>query len=184
MPRRIYRIHDNGGLPFKVEDRGDAVQIWKQRAEEELWRRYAPLIEISYTEIFPGRFPHRRWRPDVKEHYRWKPSYKGNSVLLSLGDNKYVFIGQSIWEFSTGGDRILEYYSPIGNSDVPYPFAVGENYTYLMLEKVRVPNALLDSSVGPYAQVYGFKDFITRPAHRALMAAKQALPVKMIQERL
>jgi hypothetical protein len=184
MPPRIYRIHDNGGVPFKVEDRGDAVQIWKQRSEEEMWRRYTPLLELSYTEIYPGRFPHRRWHSDIKEHYHWKPSYNGNSVLLFIGNSKYVYIGESIWEFNTNGDRILEYFSPIGNSDVPYPFAVGERFTYLMLERTQFPNSLLDATNDPYAQWYGFSNAITPEKHSTLLAAKQELEVTILQGRL
>lgn len=185
MSPRIYRIHQNGGVPFKVKDHdGDTVQVWKQRSEEELWRRYAPLFEINYINIFPGMFPYRRWRPTARTRYNWKPSFKGNSVLLFIGASKYIYIGESIWEFNTNGDKILEYYSPIGNSDVPYPFAVGEHFTYLMLEKVRLPNSLLDTNNDPYAQWYGFLSEITPEKHSTLLAAKQALEVTILQGRL
>ena len=56
--------------------------------------------------------------------------FNGNSILLSLGKNKYVFIGQKIIEFTTKKDKIIDFVSPVGNNDVPYPFAIGEKYVY------------------------------------------------------
>ena len=58
----------------------------------------------------------------------------GNSILLNLSGNKYVFIGESVYEFDTP-DHIKEFYSMIGNNDVPYPVAVGEKNVYFIIEK-------------------------------------------------
>jgi len=45
----------------------------------------------------------------------------------------YVFIGDSIYIFTPPeDDEILEFYSMIGGSDVPYPVAVGRKYLYFM----------------------------------------------------
>ena len=54
------------------------------------------------------------------------PKFTGNSILLNIGDKRYVSIGWTIYEFSTK-DQITEYYSPVGKSDVPYPVQMEPN---------------------------------------------------------
>jgi len=78
----------------------------------------------------------------------FKPSspwwFGGNSLLLKSKKDKYIFIGESIFSFSTPSrDKITSFSSPMGNSAVPYPFAVGQKYTYLFLEHIYVPNSTL-----------------------------------------
>ncbi len=76
----------------------------------------------QYTKLFVGAGPP-----------------KGNSVLVALGDNKYMFVGHEVFVFGTK-ESIVSYASPVGNSDVPYPYAVDANKKiYLMLEKVAFP---------------------------------------------
>lgn len=111
---------------------------------------YIPLYRKRYRTIFSGKFP-SNW---LKDRYYWESSDVGNTVLLHLGANMYI--GETIYEFNTGADRIVDYYSPIGNSDVPYPFAVGEHNIYLMKGRVAYPLSLLDPmATDPYTQHYG-----------------------------
>lgn len=68
----------------------------------------------------------------------------GNSILLHMNDEKnnetYVFIGGDIKQFSVvPGDKINKYVSYIGNSDVPYPYAISKKNIYLPLEDVYIP---------------------------------------------
>jgi hypothetical protein len=47
----------------------------------------------------------------------------------------------------------------VGNSDVPYPFAVDSEYVYLMIEDVKIPVRELDLVTKPldvYTQYYGY----------------------------
>jgi hypothetical protein len=37
--------------------------------------------------------------------------------------------------------EIVDYQSPLGSNDVPYPYAVSKDYVYLILENVRIPKA-------------------------------------------
>lgn len=60
--------------------------------------------------------------------------YPGNSILLSMADGRYIFIGDRVYSFTTpNGDVIRKYYSLLGNSGVPYPVAVGIQNIYFML---------------------------------------------------
>ena len=43
------------------------------------------------------------------------------------------------WLVTDIDDKILEYYSQVGNNDVPYPIIIGEKNLYFMLNKCYVP---------------------------------------------
>ena len=51
--------------------------------------------------------------------------FDGNSILVHISENKYVYIGSSIYSFESQA-KIIRYISPVGNSDVPYPYAIDE----------------------------------------------------------
>ena len=145
-----YDIHDNGGRPFRVVVDGKTAIVFKQDYEADVLRIGKKLLEIPFKEIFIGD------NDKNQEHYSAKGDDKGNTILLKLTESKYQFIGLSIQTFETvNNDTILKYYSPVGNNDVPYPYAVGEKYTYLMIESVYIPNEVLDMNEGPYEQYYG-----------------------------
>ena len=66
------------------------------------------------------------------------PDFDGNSLLLDMGDNEYIYFGSTHFTFKSRS-AITEYVSPVGNNDVPYPYAVDEDdNVYLMLENVVV----------------------------------------------
>ena len=59
-------------------------------------------------------------------------NFHGNTILLECEDSKYVyFSGLEISEIRID-DKILSYISLTGNNMIPYPFAVGEKYTYFL----------------------------------------------------
>lgn len=57
--------------------------------------------------------------------YTYDPKFDGNSILLQISKSRYVFIGESIYEFSVTNDIIIEYYS-IVNDGVSSPVAIGK----------------------------------------------------------
>jgi len=94
--------------------------------------------------------------------------FKGNSILLDLGDNHYVYIGDEIFSFKTKS-KIISYNSPVGNNEVPYPYAIDKNGDiYLMLEKVILTGAKRE----PYEVFYRgepkFTKFKTRQITKRL----------------
>ncbi|ARA72114.1 hypothetical protein BNJ_00291 [Kaumoebavirus] len=139
----MYLIHDNGGRPFaaKVDSKKRVVQVWKYNSRTE---ECGDLVyETKYKKVFVG---------DDTKH----PEGRGNSILVHIAGTRYVFIGWMIEEFDAGS-KIAHYYSPIGNSDVPYPYAVGPEGVWLMIERVFIPNALLWGdlkNVDPYHLYY------------------------------
>jgi hypothetical protein len=61
------------------------------------------------------------------------------------------------------GDTIVAFVSPMGNSAVPYPYAIGCTHTYLVEEAVCIDNATLvrvmasaPRVLDPYEVLYGY----------------------------
>ena len=95
--------------------------------------------------------------------------FYGNSILCYLGKegtrNKYLSIGCSVDEFTTN-DEIQRYYSLVGNSDVPYPVAVGKEHIFFMAEGVEIQplekysTLTEDQLADAYSYYYGNKCFL------------------------
>ena len=125
---KIYSIHDNGGTPFKVVISGNKVSVY----EQPNWKDWQSETEKPYTKLI-------KTFSNVKKIFIGKDrklgkGFDGNSILLQLTRDKYVYIGSWIYEFVTKDDTIVTYFSKVGNSDVPYPVALGEKNVYFMLE--------------------------------------------------
>lgn len=140
---KIYHTHDNGGRPFVVYV-DDCVRVYKIPDDAYAWREdwsdnpednvnlYTKLIyETEYNKVFVGK------------HVDDNPETIGNSILVDTCDNNYTFIGDKIYKFHTD-EIITNYYSLIGNSNVPYPVAVSQNYIYFMLDCVWVKKSALN----------------------------------------
>jgi len=151
---KTYKIHDNGGTPFVVEDNGKAVTVFKTVYAEGVFDKYTigdKLLTQPYKHLFVGDNDSRL--PDAEK----KGWGKGNSLLVVINPTKMLYIGSHIYTFEpVKGDTIQAYYSPVGNSDVPYPWAVGTTHTYFMLGAVSVPNDVIEPRIkDPYSVYYG-----------------------------
>ncbi len=109
---RCYLTSDNGGRPFKVCLDGARFRVFKDgrylRDEdgEGEGDRYAEevLRPTPYTEAFVEK----------------------SSLLFAVGkpgSARYVFVGDRVIGFKTAAP-VVRFASPVGNSDVPYPFAI------------------------------------------------------------
>lgn len=133
-----YFTHDNGGRPFKVVLAHQMLAIY---TKESLTYNRLMLGPIPYVTAFIGQD-----RNYVRSN--------GNSILVKVGDKRYMYIGKDVYTFETL-DEIIDYKSPIGPNDVPYPYAIGTDFTYLMIEDVYMPNNLY-GDYEPYRFYYGF----------------------------
>ena len=124
-----YDIHDNGERPFRVEVTDDMVAVHKLKLnngssnvdeyEEDT------IVEINKpVKVFVGRDP-------------VEASFIGNSILVQNSSQTYTFIGWNIYKFSSE-EQVIEYVSPVGSSDVPYPYAMTDSNIFLMIEGVRI----------------------------------------------
>lgn len=154
---KTYDIHDNQNKPFSVDISSSRIEIFKQKQQINenntvQFIRHKKIFTTPYKKVFIGD---NLLRDPLSEP---KGKYPGNSILVKTGKGKYIYIGDNIYAFQTiDGEDIKEYYSAIGNSDVPYPYAVGEKYTYFMLDKKALPNELLDLKKHAYQQFYKFE---------------------------
>lgn len=139
-----YKIHDNGGRPFLVYMNKKNVSIytnpdkkyyvlWDDNAKE--WTYIDHIASYKPLKIWVGKSPETSV---TKFSGGYGKEFDGNSILLKIKKDKYVYIGSEIYEFSTTED-INEYISPVGNNDVPYPVAIGKENIYFMLDRVYVP---------------------------------------------
>lgn len=170
--KRQFTMLDNGGYPFVVLDHGGSVDIYKRDFDYDTHEDHTfeskKLKELNYTKLFVGK-PH----PDKNNENSYNTlalngKAKGNSLLLEHNDGTYTYVGIDVKTFKpVDGEKILKYYSPIGVSAVPYPYAVGEKYTYLVsFEDVYIPNSELDLKEDVYMQYYArkkAKDNLAKP---------------------
>ena len=81
----------------------------------------------------------------------------GNSILVETDTREYTYIGHRVYSFSTDSD-IVEYISEVGNSDVPYPYAIdSDGKYYLMLEDVIVNSVPNEQWNDPYEYLYAIR---------------------------
>ena len=161
-PANTYYTVHNGRRPFKVVIKGKELSIYgcNDAALKELgWYQYAYyefIKKYNIKKVFIGKDPEK-----IEDDYSNK--HPGSSIIAELGKHKYVFIGESVYEFETESP-ITMFRSPIGNNDVPYPFAQDDTFTYLMIEDVKLPNSdlsdLRDMSkpFDPYGRYYMWDD--------------------------
>jgi hypothetical protein len=154
---KTYETHDNGGRPFFVTVSGKNVVVMRnmntyKRVNGKFVDVEAPpkeVLNLTADEIFIGK------KSPSGGYDGLKPSEaEGNSILVKQG-GKYIFIGHEIFEFSpVKGDRIESFYSDIGNSDVPYPYAVGKTHMYILLDKVAIQLDFFSAMKNIYEQYY------------------------------
>ena len=148
-----YEIHDNGGRPFLVDDFGDHVVVYSQtfNMNTDDYDEPVKLFDKKYKKIYVGDKP--MWQVPGN----WGPGFKGNSILLELTGNTYIYIGSEIYEFNpVSGDTIIEYWSEVGNNDVPYPYAIGKTHVYILIdgEQKSVPIDYFNLQEDVYKQYY------------------------------
>lgn len=172
--------HDNGGRPFEVEFLPNKIRISKKvysDTEDMEFYKYVPLMTVNkYEKIFETKpLP-------AKEQKIYGIFDPGNAVLIQLpkkgGKYQYMFIGYKIVIFKTT-HPVKKFYSPIGNSDVPYTFAETDDTTYLLTENVYIKNKDLKynkSIVDAYGLYYGKMKELERKA--------KPIKYEVIQERL
>ena len=152
-----YLIHDNEGRPFKVVIKDNDLSIYKENgyndATDEIIYSIKPIINLkNITNIFIGKSTENEM---TKFSGGYGAHFDGNSILVYIKDNKYIYIGSEIFSFYSFAE-IIDYKSPVGNSDVPYPYAIDkDNNYYLMIEDV-VINKKNNEFEEPYDYYYNF----------------------------
>lgn len=103
----------------------------------------------KYADIYVGKNT-KKYTPNPRYG-----KFAGNTILIKIKPLHYIFVGNKIVEFKTI-EPISEYFSTMGNNDVPYPFALSKNYVYLMLDFVFMER--IEGDPDPYPSFYDFED--------------------------
>ena len=134
------------------------------------------IASYKPIKIFIGKSP---LNEVTKSHDSFGKEFDGNSILLRLDEKKYVSVSMEIYEF-TINDDIITYYSPVGNSDVPYPFAIGKKNVYFIMDKVYVSRKNYDACV-PKNNTFAYNYFYGHEGKCNFK--KKNLNFKIIQKR-
>lgn len=124
----IYHTHNNGFISFELIINLDGIFVYlydddpqsESESDDSIYSN--PLMKIT---DFMGY-----WYGFDTSGY----NYHGNSILVKITENDYIFIGHYVYEFSTN-EEIIDYISPVGHSDVPYPVAYSQNNIYFMCDQ-------------------------------------------------
>ena len=132
---KSYFTHNNRDRPFLVYIKKDVYVYSKPNDHlENSKNNYTKLVK-KYTplKIFIGK---SHFNNMTKYSGAYGKNFDGNTLLLQLKDNKYVFIQNKLQEFTTNHDEIINFTSNIGNNDVPYPMAFGKKYVYSFINGI------------------------------------------------
>ena len=133
-----YYTHDNYERPFLVYIKNNYIIVYKLNYSKVNYtddindNSYDKFKTFNADKIFIGKDDGKSTHSDLKGMSKANAIKfsTGNSILLHLSKNKYVFIGHDLIEFNTKNDIIKSFHSIIGRNDVPYSFAVGDKYIY------------------------------------------------------
>lgn len=194
---KYYRVHDNGGRPFLVYYHDNQALVYikdedKYYYDDETWNvsesksrvMYTKLVmKFKYEKIFVGKSPLNDMTGFSCGHGK---RFDGNNLLFHIKGKKYISIGWNIYSF-TAGDKIDRFVSPVGNNDVPYPFAVGDKYVYLIsdgkfVDKDNFDKNLVDvdKHTDLYSSWYGHEAGF----NSSKKESKQVKNYKLLHERL
>ncbi len=149
-----YFTHDNGNRPFYVKIRDGAITVVRGRCDDACFEK-KDIGSIYDKHVLTISSYKHVWIGENTGKYANKREIKGtgNSILVHIEDDKYVFIGDHIIEFRTS-DKINEFHGIVGNSDVIYAFAIGDENTYLFTEDKYIPNNVLPKDTDPYVTYF------------------------------
>jgi hypothetical protein len=137
---------------------------------------YELCMSVVAKRIFIGKSPLNKTTKFSGGH---GPKFDGNSILVQLTSDtkkniyKYLFIGCSIMEFMTSYE-IVKYSSPVGNNDVPYPYAIdtmGNAYLMTEMYMFKLPLNKSGKTVDPNDAYYrgNYQLDISNFAHKVLI---------------
>ena len=167
-----YFTHDNGGRPFLVYVSNKDIFIYKQDDKYEIndddydyknymnnsWM-YTRLVK-EYKNVIKIHIGKSLLNPSTKFSGGHGKKFDGNTTLVEISKDRYVIISSTIVEFPLK-DRVIKYYSSVGNNDVPYPIILGEKNVYFMLDYKYVgrnyfPDKMTDTDWSDaYSNYYG-----------------------------
>lgn len=172
---RYYYPHDNGGRPFKIKYSKQSKTISISKLIGFDGYEQTPVYDEENEKIIHDidkarlgkHIQHQAFHPDTPNDV--------NSVLFEktyywdedAEDQKFTFIfaGWEIYQFSlTNGDFFMNFYSQIGNNDVPYTILETTNRIYFLtdrkyIKKIDIPVELRTNE----NIIDGYSNFLYNP---------------------
>lgn len=193
MTSQEYVTRDNGQDPFRVVIKGKMAIIYNHNKEmlpemvssddssyynsdyddsSEYEPEDTEIIRFKFKQVFIGKSPLMEM---TKNDESWGSEYDGNTILFQIKDKTYVYVGDKILSF-TAISEIIEYISPVGNNDVPYPYAIDmDRNIYLILEDIIIKHVPLSKTQNiaklkeydtPYFYYYNNNLIVNKKSHK------------------
>lgn len=184
----IYQTHDQDSRKFFVNVRPALKQVDIYSAEptqtnpfiEPMKYQMGNLIHSlkNYKKIWVGD----NLSPAVKQpermaigaHYQPKGKFPGNTVLVQMTNDSYVFIGERIQKFKLP-ESVIKYVSPVSDKEYSMPFIIGKYHIYFLdSESIPyLPKELFDLKWDAYIQRWEHEDSV-----KHLLKPKKLKPLK------
>ena len=161
-----YYTHNNGGREYLVYlgkkdayiyEKPTKIEIdWSNYSREDDDNRwmYIKLVKhVKFIKAFVGNSPVCKM---TKFSGGIGKRFDGNSILLQTSKNKYVYIGSMIEDIKID-DQVIRYYSPVGNNDVPYPYAIGKKYIMSFVYPYGYISKKYFPGIGKGDRIYDYK---------------------------
>lgn len=130
-----YITHHNGNRPFHVVVDGTMLTVLRTQPGG----KPKHIVTVAFIKLFDGYVS----KKDT-----------GSSILALLDHDMYLHVGVHVYTFKPEAP-IVEYKSPIGPNDVPYPFARDtHNNAYLMIEGIIDHNNTDDDPYSRYVKFH------------------------------
>ena len=151
IKNRVYYTVSNGALPFQIIVNSQKIVVNKLDTNHaiKIYDEQSKMKDDNRTILYDGsKHKYNYLMKFTKFEGYWQgfdtseTKTHGNSILIKINDHNYVHINHEIYRFNTL-DIILDFISPMGNNDVPYPMAIGDTYIYIIDEKIMVNKAEL-----------------------------------------
>lgn len=147
---RTFFVHDNGDRPYRITANKKGIDIHRIMNFD-----YDDSSKDEYElELHLNKF--RGFWYGFDSEFCCKYEAHGNTILIQLTKTKYMYISAEIYTFESD-EEILDFISPLGNNDVPYPVAYSANRVYFMLDKVYINKSELETeaTVANAGTMYG-----------------------------
>lgn len=154
--RKKYITCDNGTHPYMIVVNKDKICVYLACIKNKDYsKEYYDELFFTLTK-FVGY-----WSGYDSSEYKMHH----NSILIKLDKYQYMFIGHTIYTFKAK-HKIIDFITPMGNNDVPYPIAYDEGYIYFMLDMKYMErnkfstNLKIENAENIYYEFYRLKKYV------------------------
>lgn len=133
------------------------------------------VTTFTASKVFIGKSPKCELTTTGGIHHTHGSAYDGNTLLLHLKHDMYIFIGKEIIKFRSFSN-IKAFVSPLNSDGVPFPYAVdSKNNTYLFKEGVVLMNLSSNDYKNPYDYYEDYRVVVSdkkskKPKHQISMS--------------